>query len=453
MQTAAAGHSDPVIPILLALVVLSLAAVVGGQLLRRLGQPAVLGELLMGIVVGNVAYFLGNPGMTVLREGDTLRKVADLALSSNVSLSDAALKLLPAGPHTQRIADVLAGSKGLDFVSVYSFVDLLSRLAILVLLFLVGLETSLAEMKRVGRTSFSVAVVGVIVPLALGLAAMKLLHPDSVWARDLFIGGVLTATSVGITARVLRDLGQESRDEARVVLGAAVLDDVLSLVVLAVVTGLVLTGGISVANAVWTMSKATLFLGGSVLVGVWITPWFARHIARAGMHHLKLVSGCIFAFFLAWLARGAGLAAIVGAFAAGVILNDFFDKEIEGQSLRELLLPVESLVVPLFFVWIGIQVKLETLANGTVLTAGVVLTIVAILGKVVSGFVCPKRMDRLAVGFGMMPRGEVGLIFAGIGKSMGVIDDGLFSAVVFLVMVTTLAAPPALRWRLSAPRA
>jgi Kef-type K+ transport system membrane component KefB len=404
------------------------------------------------MLVGNVAYFLGNPGMTVLREGETVRKVADLALSSNVSLSDAALKLLPAGPHAQRIADILAGAKGLDFVSVYSFVDLLSRLAILVLLFLVGLETSLGEMKRVGRISFFVAVVGVIAPLALGLAAMKLLYPDSVWARDLFIGGVLTATSVGITARVLRDLGRETRDEAQVILGAAVLDDVLSLVVLAVVTGLVLTGSFSIASAAWTTGKATLFLGGSVLVGVWITPWFARRLARAGMHHLKLVSGCIFAFFLAWLAHGAGLAAIVGAFAAGVILGDFFDKEMEGQSLRELLSPVESLVVPLFFVWIGIQVKLETLANRSVLTAGVVLTVVAILGKVVSGMVCPKRMDRLAVGLGMMPRGEVGLIFAGIGKGLGVIDDGLFSAVVFLVMVTTIAAPPALRWRLLAPR-
>jgi len=166
------------------------------------------------------------------------------------------------------------------------------------------------------------------------------------------------------------------------------------------------------------------------------------------MHNVKLVSGCIFAFFLAWLAHGAGLAAIVGAFAAGVLLNDFFDKEMEGQSLRELLSPVESLVVPLFFVWIGIQVKLETLVNRNTLIVGLVLTAVAILGKVASGLVCPKRMNRLAVGLGMVPRGEVGLIFAGIGKSLGVIDDGLFSAVVFLVLVTTILAPPALRWRL-----
>src|SRR5262249_17249880 len=404
--------------------------------------------LLMGIVVGNVAYAFGNSGITVLREGEVLRKVMDLALSSNLRLSEAALRVLPGSSHAQRIADILAGTNGLDFVSVYSFVDLLSRIAILVLLFLVGLETSLGEMKRVGRSSFSVAVVGVVVPMALGLVTMKLLQPGSFWTRNLFIGGVLTATSVGISARVLRDLGQEKRDEARVILGAAVLDDVLSLVVLAVVTGLVVTGSISLANVVWTTTKATVFLGGSIMIGLWITPWFAKRLARAGMHNVKLVSGCIFAFFLAWLAHGAGLAAIVGAFAAGVLLNDFFDKEMEGQSLRELLSPVESLVVPLFFVWIGIQVKLETLVNRNTSIVGIVLTAVAILGKVASGLVCPKRMNRLAVGLGMVPRGEVGLIFAGIGKSLGVIDDGLFSAVVFLVLVTTILAPPALRWRL-----
>jgi Na+:H+ antiporter len=129
-------------------------------------------------------------------------------------------------------------------------------------------------------------------------------------------------------------------------------------------------------------------------------------------------------------------------------LNEVVDKEIEGMSLRELLSPVESLIVPLFFVWMGIQVKLETLASKEVLVIGAALTAVAIVGKVLSGLGCPKRMNRLAVGFGMMPRGEVGLIFAGIGKSIGVVDDGLFSAVILLVMVTTLITPLALRWTL-----
>ena len=445
MEPLLLAHADPLVPVLLALVILGIAAVIGGQTAKWLKQPAVLGELLAGILVGNVAFALGHPGVTVLREGDTLRRIADAALLSKVSLSDAALNILPHGDHAQHIADLLVGAKGLERVSVFLFVDLLSRIAIVVLLFLVGLETSLGEMKRVGQTAISVAVVGVLVPLGLGLATMKLLYPDSVWGRDLFVGGILTATSVGITARVLRDLGQQHREEARVILGAAVLDDVLSLLVLAVVTDLALTGTLSLRSVGWSAFKSTAFLTGSLLVGIWGTPRVVRRLARAGIQNVKLVLGCIFAFFLAWLANLAGLAAIVGAFAAGVILNDFFDKEMEGHSLRELLTPLESLVVPLFFVWIGIQVKVETLLDWKVLIVGLLLTAVAIIGKVVSGFVCPRRMKRLAVGFGMMPRGEVGLIFAGVGKGVGVVDDQLFSAIVLLVMVTTLLAPPALR--------
>jgi Kef-type K+ transport system membrane component KefB len=445
MGAMTVAHTDPLVPVLLALVIFGIAAVIGGQTAKWLKQAAVLGELLAGMLVGNVAFALGNPEMTVLREGDALRRIADLALLSRVSLSDAALTILPPGNHPQRIADFLVGAEGLDYVSVFLFVDLLSRIAIVVLLFLVGLETSLGEMKRVGKTALSVAIVGVLVPLGLGLTTMKLLHPDSVWTRDLFVAGILTATSVGITARVLRDLGQQDREEARVILGAAVLDDVLSLLVLAVVTDLAITGTVSLRNVGWSAFKSTLFLAVSLLVGIWGTPKVVRRLARTGMQNLKLVVGCLFAFFLAWLANVAGLAAIVGAFAAGVILNDFFDKEMQGLSLRELLTPLESLIVPLFFVWIGIQVKLESLLDRKVLVVGLALTVVAVVSKVVSGFACPRAMKRLAVGFGMMPRGEVGLVFAGIGKSLGVVDDPLFSAIVLLVMATTLLAPPALR--------
>jgi Kef-type K+ transport system membrane component KefB len=450
MSEVSGFHADPVVPILLALVVLTLAAVFGGWLMTLIKQPPVLGELVAGLLIGNLAYWFGNAGITVLREGDALRRIADLALSSNVSLSEAASRLLPPGSHAERVSAILGGTKGLEYVAVYSFVDLLSGIAILVLLFLVGLETNIREMKRVGQTAFFVAVIGVVAPMGLGLGTMKFLHPDSGLARDLFIGGILTATSVGITARVLRDLRRDTTDEARVILGAAILDDVLSLIVLAVVSALAVTGTVNVGSIGWTAAKAALFLGGSLSIGIWITPWVARRLASAGIHNVKLLAGWIFAFFLAWLASGAGLAAIVGAFAAGVILNDVFDKEMEGLSLRELLSPVESLIVPLFFVWMGIQVKLEGLVSKDVLIAGAALTTVAIIGKVLSGLGCPKRMNRWAVGFGMMPRGEVGLIFAGIGKTIGVVDDGLFSAVILLVMVTTLLTPLALRWTLLA---
>lgn len=448
LETSTAGHADPVVPILLALVFLTLGAALGGRLMTWLKQPAVLGELLVGLAIGNLGYYFGSKGVTVLREGDTLRHISDLALSTQVTLSEAARTLLPASPHTDQIANILSGPHGLNYMAVYSFVDLLSRIAILILLLLVGLETSLADMRKVGKTALLVAVIGVVLPMALGLGTMKVLHPESELARDLFIGGILTATSVGITARVLRDLGQEKRGESKVILGAAVIDDVLSLIVLAVVSGLAVTGKVSVWGITQTTLIAAVFLVGSLGIGIWITPKIIRRLAAVGFHNLKLLFGWSFAFFLAWLANLAGLATIVGAFAAGMILNDFFDKELEGDSLHKLLSPVESLIVPLFFVWMGIQVKLESLANRDVLYAGLALTAVAIVGKVASGWGCPSSMNRFAVGIGMMPRGEVGLIFAGIGKSLGVIDDGLFSAVVILVMITTLLAPVLLRWSL-----
>ena len=440
----AGGHADPVVPILLALVFLTLGAVIGGRLMTWMKQPAVLGELLVGLIAGNLGYYLGNPGLTVLREGDNLRKISDLALTSAITLTEAVHQVLPAvdaGP----VAAALSGPRSLEYMAIYSFVDFLARIAILILLFLVGLETSLGEMRRVGKSSLLVAVIGVIVPMALGMATMKVLHPSSALASDLFIGGILTATSVGITARVLRDLGQETRDESRVILGAAVIDDVLSLIVLAVVSGLALTGTVSAFGIAKTTFVAAVFLAGSLGIGIWITPRIIRRLRSVGIHNLKLLFGLGFAFLLSWLANVAGLATIVGAFAAGMILNDFFDQELEGESLHELLSPLESLVVPLFFVWMGIQVKLEALGSRQVLIAGLALTVVAIIGKVVSGWGCPKHMNRWAVGFGMMPRGEVGLIFAGIGRSIGVVDDGLFSAVVILVMITTLLAPVMLR--------
>jgi Kef-type K+ transport system membrane component KefB len=449
VQLDSGAHvSDPVVPVLLTLVVLISGAALGGRLMTWMKQPAVLGELLVGVAVGNLAYFFGSPAMTVLREGETLRQIADLALSTSLNMSQAAQKLLPASEHSTRIAEILAGPQGIEYLRVYSFVDMVSRIAILILLFLIGLETSIGEMKRVGTSAIRVALIGVIVPLGLGMGTMKLLHPQSVLTRDLFIGGILTATSVGITARVLRDLGQETRDEARVILGAAVLDDVLSLIVLAVVSALAVSGRINFGDISRITVGAAAFLGGSFWIGIWITPKLWRFLQPAGTHNLKLVFGLIFALFLAWLASLAGLSTIVGAFAAGMILNHVSDKEVQGLSLGELLSPVESLVVPLFFVWMGIQVKLETLLSRDVLLVASALTVVAIVGKLVSGLGCQRGMNRLAVGFGMIPRGEVGLIFAGIGKTLGVVDAGLFSAVVILVMITTLLAPLALRWTL-----
>lgn len=439
------SHADPVVPILIASIFITMGAALGGWLMKWLKQPAVLGELLVGLLAGNLGYYFASPTLTVLREGDNLSKIASVALTGPYNLAEATRQLLPPGPHTDMLAQLLSGPQGQTYITVYAFVDIVSRLAILVLLFLVGLEVSLVEMKRVGKYATYVAVLGIVLPMILGMGVMRLLHPNKPLAADIFIGGILTATSVGITARVLRDIGRETTQEARIILGAAVIDDVLCLIVLAVVSGLAVTGKISVGSIAAITGKAALFLVASMGIGIWFVPKLVRRLASYGVDNLKLLFGVSFALLLSWLANVAELATIVGAFAAGMILNSFFDKEVEGISLHELLTPIESLVVPLFFVWLGIQVKLETMASKDVLLAGLALTIVAIVGKVASGWGCPPTMNRLAVGFGMVPRGEVGLIFAGIGKGIGVVDEGLFSAVVLLVMVTTILAPVLLR--------
>ncbi len=442
---AGVSHSDPIVPILVASIAITLGAALGGYLMKWFKQPAVLGELLVGLLAGNLGYYFGNPTLTVLREGDNLSRVASVALTTRYSIGEATIKILPPTPHTEHLAQLLSGPQGQTYLSVYGFIDIISRLAILVLLFMVGLEISLVEMKRVGKYATIVAVLGIVIPMFLGMGVMKILHPNSTLAVDLFIGGILTATSVGITARVLRDLGREHTEEARIILGAAVIDDVLCLIVLAVVSGLALTGSINVSSIAITTGKAALFLVASLGIGIWLTPKLVRRLRSFGVSNLKLLFGVSFALLMAWLANVAQLATIVGAFAAGMVLNSFFDREVEGATLHELLSPIESLLVPLFFVWMGIQVKLETMANKDVLIAGLALTVVAIVGKVAAGSGCPPTMNRLAVGFGMMPRGEVGLIFAGIGRSIGVVDEGLFSAVVLLVMVTTVLAPILLR--------
>jgi Kef-type K+ transport system membrane component KefB len=444
---AAAGgsHGDPVAPILIALVLISIGAALGGRGMRKLGQPAVLGELLVGVLVANAAYAWGEPVMTVLREGETMMHIVEKSFMENVSAAEAARQLLPDSAGSRRIVEVLASPAGPVAISVYEFVDLVSRIAVIVLLFLVGLETSYHEMRKVGGPALLVAIVGVVLPFALGVGVMRVLMPEAPLAKDIFIGAILTATSVGITARVFRDLGQTRSDEARIILGAAVIDDVLGLIVLAVVSGLVATGTISVVSVTAITLKSAAFLFGSIALGMWLAPRLVRRVARLELENQKLLFGLGFAFLLAWLGSLMGLATIVGAFAAGLILEEFFLEEFKGQSLRELLSPIESLIVPVFFVLMGMQVKLETFADTQVLGVAAALTVCAIIGKVLAGFVCPPRLNRLAIGFGMMPRGEVGLIFASIGKGLGVVNDAVFSAAVIMVMVTTLLTPPLLK--------
>ena len=443
------SHADPIAPTLIALVGMAFAAAIGGRVMRKFGQAAVLGELLIGVLLGNLGYLYHQPAITIIREGDTISIIKQTALMKRLTLGEAAREILPPGPHTERIAEILEGPAGLRTLDVYSFVDQVSRIAIIILLFLVGLETSLVEMREVGWSASLVGILGVVLPLALSLLATRFLLRESSFATHLFIGGILTATSVGITARVLRDLGQMNRQESRIILGAAVIDDVLGLLVLAVVSAVVVGGSINAIDILGITSKAAVFLVSSIGIGMWITPEIVRHLARLEIENVKLLFGVGFAFLLAWFASLAGLATIIGAFAAGLILEHFFDKELQGRSLRDLLSPIESLIVPIFFVLMGLEVKLEAFNSLRIVFLAVTLTVVAIAGKILSGYLAGRGLNRLAIGIGMMPRGEVGLIFAGIGKGLGVVNDSVFASIVSMVIITTLLTPPLLKLTLA----
>lgn len=405
------GHEAPVVGILLALAVILAAAKIGGDLATRAGQPAVLGELVAGVLLGN----LGLVGVTGAEP-----------LKANVTL------------------------------------EILAQLGVIVLLFEVGLESTVRDMLKVGLTSLLVAVLGVVTPFALGWGVGALLLPERSAYVHAFLGATLTATSVGITARVLRDLGKGQTAEARVILGAAVIDDVLGLVILAVVGGVILAANTGVAlsygAAGLIVGKAALFLFGAVALGLVISPRLFGLASRLRGRGVLLATALVFCFGLSYLAAAIGLAAIVGAYAAGLILEDVHYRDFTDRGehqLEELLEPIGVLLVPVFFVMMGMRVDLTAFTRGNVLGFAALLTLVAILGKQACALgALGGRLDRLSIGLGMIPRGEVGLIFANIGLGLTVqgepvVDAAIYSAVVIMVVVTTMATPPALRWSLA----
>ena len=371
------------------LVVMLAAAKLFGVLAQRVGQPAVLGELVAGVVLGMSVLGLVDP------KNDALH--------------------------------------------------LLAEIGVVILLFEIGLETDLHKLLRVGGAVAVVAVVGVALPFALGYAACRVLGLHNLAA--VVAGAALTATSVGITARVLAELGRLQEPESQIVLGAAVLDDVIGLVILAVVSGLTEGQPVTVLGVARTTAIAFGFLAGTLLVGRFLVPPLTRLATRVDLPGTPTILAILFAFGLAWLASVVGSAMIVGAFAAGLLLR-------ETPQAREMERGVAHLghfFVPLFFVVVGAAVDVRVLnpfnpANRTTLLVGGLLLVAAVAGKFLAGY-APFwfRGRKSVIGVGMIPRGEVGLIFAQMGLASGVFDAGLFSAVTLMVMVTTFLAPPLLK--------
>ncbi len=378
-----------------------MAAKAGGALAERIGQPAVLGELIFGVLMGNLHLF------TPLELFGTLRNDPIL--------------------------------------------DIFARVGVIVLLFEVGLETRVSDLMKVGASSLAVAVIGVVTPMGLGFLIGEWMLPEMSRSAHLFLGATLAATSVGITARVLKDLGRLQQREARIILGAAVLDDVLGLIILAVISGIVTAGHITILEVARITLVSIVFLGGAVVLGprllARVVPW----LARVRVHGMKLITALTLCFLMAWLADRLGLAPIVGAFAAGLLLEEWMVEPFRStDTLHAMMSPLATVFVPVFFVLMGFQVHIESFADLSVLALAAAITAAAVLGKQACSLgVLERGLDRISVGVGMVPRGEVGLIFAGIGRGLGVVDDALFSATVIMVIVTTFITPPALKMTLA----
>ncbi len=451
------GHADPFAPILLELAVVVLAAAVGRRAAGLAGQPAVLGELVIGVAIGNVGYWLGSPLCVLLMHFDDVAKIVAMSWNSPLTVADAAAKVFSAaqlGPGTvgARVVAALSGPDGGQWAVMTLVIWFLSNLGVTLLLFMVGMESSVEELVGVGPRALLVAVIGIVAPFAAGFVTTSLLLPAASTAAHLFVGATLSATSVGITARVFQDLRRLQSPEARLILSAAVIDDVLGLIVLAVVAGVVATGGVQLGEVARIAVLSTAFMAAVIFLGDRIARRLASAFGRLEPTQTRLLFALTLAFLMGWLANSIGLAAIVGAFAAGLIVSDthFPARSGAGQTLHSVVAPLEQIFAPVFFLLMGMQVNLSTFARPGTLAMAAALTVAAVVGKVLCGLVAGK-IDRLSVGLGMVPRGEVGLIFASVGKGLGVIDDALFSAVVIMVMVTTMMTPIALKWSLGRP--
>ncbi|MGH7483407.1 MAG: cation:proton antiporter [Longimicrobiales bacterium] len=377
-----AGMSVP--DFLFLLIAILLGAKLLGELAERIGQPAVLGELLAGVLLGASVFGIVDPTSEV--------------------------------------------------------VHLLAEVGVVILLFEIGLETQLRKLIAVGGASTTVALVGVVLPFVGGYVVADWLGLGVLPA--IVAGAALTATSVGITARVLSDLGRLQEEESQIVLGAAVIDDIIGLVILAVVAQLVAGADITPVGIALITLTAFGFVAAVLILGQLLMPPLFRFLGAIGKPDTVAIMGLAFAFVIAYLADAVGSALIVGAFAAGLVLAPTEHAHVVEDGIKG----IARFFVPIFFVAVGAAVDVRTFLDPEVMTVGLALIVVAIVGKVVAGYAPVWLKARKSViGVGMIPRGEVGLIFAQMGLTSGVLSVGLFSAITLMVMVTTFMAPPLLK--------
>ncbi len=381
------------LPLLVELFVLFAAAKLAGELFERISQPAVIGELGVGMVLG-------------------------------------------------------AGVLGVVDVSTNPFLTEFAELCVVILLFRVGLETRLADIRVVGRTALAVALGGIVVPFALGYGFYVALGRESIAA--LFLGAALVATSVGVTARVLADLRLLSERESRIILGAAVIDDILGLLVLSVVAGAGGGGGVRLGSIALTIALSVAFLAFFGLVGTTAVRAGGHYLERPRLPHAPFAIAVAVCLGVAALAQVIGLAAIVGAFLAGMVMAE----SPEHFQLQEKFEPLGEFLVPFFFVITGAAVDPTQFFGGSIAAIVVAVVVLAVVGKVIGCGLAARSLgwsSAAIVGVGMIPRGEVGIIVANQGRRTGAVDPATFAVIIAMSILTTLIVPPVLK-RLFADR-
>lgn len=410
--------------VLLSLVVVYITSKLGGELSKRLDLPPVLGELVGGVVVGISALHL------------------IMFPENSAAASDSVIMTV-----LQWLGNLNPEAVTHVFQSQSEVISVLAELGVIVLLFEIGLESDLRELGKVGYQAAVVAVVGVAAPFILGTVGLVTLFHVSI-IPAVFAGAALTATSIGITSKVLSELGHLKSTEGQIIVGAAVIDDVLGIIVLAVVASLAKTGEVDLLNVVYLIVSASGFLLGAILLGKFFNQSFVAIADKLQTRGALLIPAFTFALVMAFLANIIHLEAILGAFAAGLVLDET-DKR---KELDQQIMPIADILVPIFFVTVGAKADLSVLnpaiaENRAGLIIASFLIAVAIIGKIVTGWAVFGKpgVNRLAIGVGMIPRGEVGLVFAGIGSASGVLNKPLEAAIIVMVILTTFLAPPLLQ--------
>ncbi|MBP1473144.1 cation:proton antiporter [Frateuria sp. MAH-13] len=379
--------------ILLTLFLVFVAAQIGAEIAQRLRLPGVVGEIAAGCVIGPSVLGWISPD-----------------------------QILPGTP-----------------------LDVLAEIGVVLLLFAVGLETRLEDLKRVGKIAFLVGVLGVVIPFAMGSVWA---HGSGFpWSNSLFIAAAFVATSAGITARVLQELGALQRVESKVILGAAVIDDILAMLLLGVVVSLQDGGGFEPLKLLAVLGSAIGFIVLVGLGGARVMRWNSAWLEKPHSAHSSLAIVLAICLGLAWLSTLLGLAAIIGAFLAGMIASETRQQ----HTLEKQTQPLLALLTPFFFVVTGSKIDLAQLGSAQALWMLAIVTVIAIVSKLAGGWLGSLALGRSAatiVGFGMVPRGEVGVVVASLGLAAGVFSDRIYAIIVAMSLLTAMVTPPVLAWLL-----